>query len=52
MEHSTQNRERKSATTYDGRSASKVSKADEREKELLKIVDQLTTKHLDRYIVP
>ena len=46
------NRKRKSASTDDGDSASKVSKADEREEELLKIVDQLTTKHLDRYTAP
>ena len=47
-----QSRKRKSADTEDSTPASKVSKADDREQELLQIVDQLSSKHSNNYTVP
>lgn len=52
QEQGSQSRKRKSNDTEDGTPASKASKADEREQELLQIVDQLTDKHSDKYTVP
>ena len=48
----TQGRKRKNTDTEDGAPASKISKADEREQELLQIVDQLASKHSEGYTVP
>lgn len=48
----TPSRKRRNADTEDGTPASKASKADEREQELLQIVDQLSTKHSEKYTVP
>ena len=52
LEQGTQSRKRKSTDTEDGAPASKASKADEREQELLQIIDQLISKHSDSYTVP
>ena len=42
---SEQGRKRKNTDSEDGTPASKASKADEREQELLQIINQLTSKH-------
>ena len=52
MEQITQSRKRKNTDTEDGTPASKTSKADEREQEILQIVDQLASKHSESYTVP
>ena len=52
LEQVTQSRKRKNTDTEDGIPASKTSKADEREQEILQIVDQLASKHSESYTVP
>ena len=51
-EQVSQSRKRKNTDSEDGTPASKTSKVDEREQELLQIVDQLTSKHSESYSVP
>ena len=51
-EQVSQSRKRKNTDSEDGTPASKASKADEREQELLQIVDQLTSKHSGNFSVP
>ena len=45
-------RKRKSSDTDDCTPASKVTKDEERDQELLQIVDQLESKHADKYSIP
>ena len=52
LEQVTQSRKRKNTDTEDVTPASKTSKADEREQEILQIVDQVASKHLESYTVP
>ena len=48
----TQSHKHRNTDTEAGTPASKASKADEREQELLQIVDQLMSKHSENYTVP
>lgn len=52
LESVNQSRKRKNSDTQDGTPATKASKADDREEELLQIIDQLTTQHSENYTVP
>ena len=52
LEQVTQNRKRKNTDTEDGTPASKTSKADECEQEILQIAYQLASKYSESYTIP